>query len=207
MRFQGKISKWNDERGFGFIEPAKGGQELFVHIKAFAPGLGRPQVGAMVSFEVEPAQDGKKRAVRIEPMTVSRGRGNKPPVRQKSWNRASLSVLGVFVLSYPLILLFGRPLPYAWAAYLGMSVVTFGFYWVDKRAAEANAWRISESTLITLGALCGWPGAVVGQHVFQHKTIKESFRIQHWVSVIFNLLCFYALTTPLLTSIPQRWLR
>ena len=35
MRFEGIIKSWNDERGFGFIEPSPGGQEIFVHIKAF----------------------------------------------------------------------------------------------------------------------------------------------------------------------------
>lgn len=28
MRFDGIVKSWQDERGFGFIEPAKGGQEL-----------------------------------------------------------------------------------------------------------------------------------------------------------------------------------
>lgn len=35
MRFEGTIKSWNDERGFGFIAPALGGDEVFIHIKAF----------------------------------------------------------------------------------------------------------------------------------------------------------------------------
>jgi len=35
MRIEGVIKSWNDERGFGFIEPTQGGQEIFVHVKAF----------------------------------------------------------------------------------------------------------------------------------------------------------------------------
>jgi len=27
MRVEGKLKSWNDERGFGFIEPLKGGDE------------------------------------------------------------------------------------------------------------------------------------------------------------------------------------
>ena len=53
MRFDGVIKTWNDERGFGFIEASQGGQEIFVHIKAFSARATRPQVGNRVSFEIE----------------------------------------------------------------------------------------------------------------------------------------------------------
>lgn len=33
MRFEGLLKSLNDERGFGFIEPVQGGDEIFVHIK------------------------------------------------------------------------------------------------------------------------------------------------------------------------------
>ena len=36
MQSTGTLKSWNDDRGFGFIEPTHGGQEIFVHIKAFA---------------------------------------------------------------------------------------------------------------------------------------------------------------------------
>ncbi len=35
MRIEGTLKKWNDERGFGFIQPTHGGQEVFVHISSF----------------------------------------------------------------------------------------------------------------------------------------------------------------------------
>jgi hypothetical protein len=38
MRFEGSVKSWNDERGFGFIEPLQGGQEIFLPITAFPPG-------------------------------------------------------------------------------------------------------------------------------------------------------------------------
>lgn len=64
MRTHGKLSKWNDERGFGFIEPASGTTEVFVHISAFPRDGVRPRIGEVVSFELE-QHDGKQRAVRI----------------------------------------------------------------------------------------------------------------------------------------------
>lgn len=66
MRFDGKIKSWNDERGFGFIQPVQGGDEIFVHIKAIPSGTGRPVVGLAVSFEVEPGPNGKKRAKAVQ---------------------------------------------------------------------------------------------------------------------------------------------
>lgn len=66
MRFEGKLEKWNDDRGFGFIMPTRGGDSVFVHISAFPRDSGRPKVGEPLSFEVEPAGDGKRRAVNVQ---------------------------------------------------------------------------------------------------------------------------------------------
>lgn len=64
MRIHGTLIRWNDDRGFGFIETAAGSEELFVHISAFPRGA-RPQVGELVSFEIEMRGDGQKRAIRL----------------------------------------------------------------------------------------------------------------------------------------------
>lgn len=60
MRYQGKITKWNDGKGFGFISRNDNNQQIFVHISAFenAQQQRRPTVGEVVSFEV--ADDIKK---------------------------------------------------------------------------------------------------------------------------------------------------
>ena len=63
MKQHGILKKWNDERGFGFIELPSTGEEVFVHISEFPRGT-RPQVGELVSFSVE-ANDGKRRATGI----------------------------------------------------------------------------------------------------------------------------------------------
>lgn len=60
MRFEGTLSKWNDERGFGFIAPAQGGPEVFVHISVFPKDGSRPKVGENVTFEIETDERGKK---------------------------------------------------------------------------------------------------------------------------------------------------
>ena len=65
MRFDGIIKTWNDERGFGFIEPSQGGQEVFVHIKAFGLRPRRPFVGERLSFRVGRDAQGKTRALDV----------------------------------------------------------------------------------------------------------------------------------------------
>jgi len=64
-RFNGKLTKWNAERGFGFVVADHGDQELFVHVSAF-PRDGRPpSIGEPLSFEMELDKESRKRAVRV----------------------------------------------------------------------------------------------------------------------------------------------
>jgi uncharacterized membrane protein YsdA (DUF1294 family) len=80
----------------------------------------------------------------------------------------------------------------AWAAllYAGASLLCFVLYGVDKTAARAGRERISESMLLSLGFIGGWPGAIVAQQVFRHKTSKRSFRLRFWASVAANVAIF-----------------
>lgn len=65
MRTHGKLAKWNDDRGFGFIEPAAGTEEIFVHVSAFPHDGIRPHTGELISFEIEQRADGRKQAVQV----------------------------------------------------------------------------------------------------------------------------------------------
>lgn len=62
MRIEGSLTKWNDDRGFGFITPSEGGQEIFVHISAFPKDGVRPSLGEKLTFEIETDNNGRKRA-------------------------------------------------------------------------------------------------------------------------------------------------
>jgi cold shock CspA family protein len=65
MRFEGTLTQWNDDRGFGFITPLPTGQEIFVHISAFARDGQRPLLNEALSFEITLNKDGKKQACAV----------------------------------------------------------------------------------------------------------------------------------------------
>ena len=70
--------------------------------------------------------------------------------------------------------------------YVVLSLVTFLAYAKDKSAAQNGTWRVSEGTLHTLSLFSGWPGAIIAQQLFRHKTKKTSFRIPFWITVVVN---------------------
>lgn len=96
MRTHGTLSKWNDDRGFGFIAPAQGEQEIFVHISAFPRDGARPRLNELISFEVETGPDGKLRAVRIM-RPGQRPASARPPAKRKP-DSPSLGVGAVVAL-------------------------------------------------------------------------------------------------------------
>lgn len=81
-------------------------------------------------------------------------------------------------------------------AYAGASVACFVAYALDKSAARAGERRTPESTLLLLGLLCGWPGAVLAQQWLRHKTAKASFRTPFYATVAVNLGAFAWLVSP-----------
>ena len=73
------------------------------------------------------------------------------------------------------------------AFYLLMSVVTFVAYGWDKRAARRAKRRTPEAKLHFLEAACGWPGALIAQQAFRHKTRKRSYLVVLWLIVAAHL--------------------
>lgn len=47
----------------------------------------------------------------------------------------------------------------------------------DKQKARRGAWRIPEGTLLGIAAIGGSLGAVMGMHLFRHKTRHLKFRL------------------------------
>ena len=205
MEKRGVLKSWNDGKGFGFIQPEGGGEPLFVHISAMR-GDSRPQVGDNVLYVAGRDAQGRPRAqhmrhaglsldrpaIRRKPAAARQPAGGNPP---KASRRADAA--GIRDLPLKLLILAGLCLLPAWGslallgqgmfwvalAYPLVSLFSFCQYWLDKQHAQKGRWRTSENSLHIAELLGGWPGALVAQQVFRHKTRKASFQLVFWAIV------------------------
>ena len=77
--------------------------------------------------------------------------------------------------------------------YVVMSLLTFCVYAFDKSAAMNRRWRTREDTLQFMSLVGGWPGALVGQRLFHHKSKKVSFQVTFWFIVTLHFCAVIAL--------------
>jgi uncharacterized membrane protein YsdA (DUF1294 family)/cold shock CspA family protein len=188
MRSKGKISSWDDVKGFGFIAPCKSGKQVFFHISAFKNGKQRPKINQAVSYTLSNDKEGRSRAVKV------RLGGNHLP-QIKDHDSQSVLFAAFFLLGvYAAVLLAKIPF-FILAGYMALSLITFIMYAVDKSAAKNGTWRTRESTLHLLSAAGGWPGALAAQQKLRHKSKKKSFRTIFWITVIVNCGAFVWLLT------------
>jgi CspA family cold shock protein len=60
MRQIGTVKFYNTQKGYGFIKPDEGGNDIFVHVTAVErSGIGALVEGMRISFETEPDKRGK----------------------------------------------------------------------------------------------------------------------------------------------------
>lgn len=61
---RGVLVRWNDEKGFGFIQPEKNAaQDVFIHISVLKKMARKPIVGDSILYQTEVQNDGKRKAV------------------------------------------------------------------------------------------------------------------------------------------------
>ena len=61
---RGVLVRWNDEKGFGFIQPENNvAQDVFIHISVLKTMAGKPIVGDSILYQTEVQNDGKRKAV------------------------------------------------------------------------------------------------------------------------------------------------
>lgn len=183
MRLVGRITDWNDDKGFGFVTPHDGGVRAFVHIKAFQSGSRRPATGDLISYEA--ALDAKGRTNATHVRFAGERIGSPPqsrrsrPIPRRVWG--VLSLLAIVALAAA-----GRVPVVVPVVYLVLSALSWLMYWWDKDAAGQGARRTPESTLHFVDLLGGWPGALIAQQQFRHKTVKASFQAVFWLTVVVN---------------------
>lgn len=72
---------------------------------------------------------------------------------------------------------------------IGINILTFVFFAVDKYRAVHHLWRISEFTLLLLTVIGGGLGAHLSMRIFHHKTKHFRFRFFVPLCMIIQLGC------------------
>ena len=189
MLVKGKITQWDDDKGFGFIQPLLKGERVFVHVKALQNRARRPVVGEVVTYAIAKDDQGRLQAQQVS------FAGEKRKINQaRTSARWPLWCVLVFAAVISAAVVTANLPLYVVLVYAGLSVCTFVAYWLDKRKAQSGKWRIQESTLQFMALLGGWPGALLAQRYLRHKSQKRAFLTVFWFSVLVNLVALSALT-------------
>ncbi|NMY14386.1 DUF1294 domain-containing protein [Pseudomonas sp. WS 5019] len=212
---KGRLKSWDDAKGIGFIQPLSGGAEVFAHISVMR-GDRRPQPGDEVLFIEGRDKRGRPRAehlrlageLSLDRQSIRRkpkAPGTAAPVVRKAaaksthrsstqgsiQNFSSKALVLALLCILPLlgcVTLFGKGLWWVLPLYLLASLLSFLQYWLDKRSAQSGGRRTAENTLHLVELAGGWPGALIAQQTFRHKTRKASYQAVFWLIVAVHQL-------------------
>ncbi len=195
---QGQIKKWQEDKGFGFIETVAG-ESVFFHISEFkAPR--RPVIGDEVVFTVGRDNQGRLQAKQVQELGFVQQKmaqknqqirkRNAQKGKQAEFEEGQKKRLFLGIGFYGVLILIAAMNKLSWLVvgwYVALGLITYMMYAKDKAAAQSDEWRTPETTLHVLSALGGWVGAMVAQTYLRHKSQKPDFRMAYYLTVVINL--------------------
>ncbi len=180
---KGKITEWNDSKGYGFISALNGKLRVFIHASSVKNSNHRPSLNDDVNFDVSEDNRGRFNAMNV---TIS---GNSLPPFTILFGCTFL------VFACAALVVFGGQL-LIMAIYIVASLFTYLIFELDKKAAKNGQWRTSENSLHLLSLFGGWPGALFAQNLLRHKSKKQPFKTILWFTVVLNISAFIWTFTP-----------
>ena len=195
---QGRVTKWQEDKGFGFIE-TEAGESIFFHVSEFKAQR-CPAIGEEVVFTIGYDNQSRLQAKEVQELSFVQqkmAQKNKQ-IRQRNHKRSVQAEfeavqkkrLFLGVGFYGVLILLAVMNKLSWLVigwYVVLGVITYAMYAKDKAAAQSGDWRTPESTLHLLSALGGWVGAMVAQTYLRHKSQKAEFRLAYYLTVIINM--------------------
>jgi len=189
---KGTIIKFDDKKGYGFIQPDGQSENIFVHASDVTTA-GRLAVGQRVRYEVTQSAKGLRAAnVAVEgAAAMPQHRGGSSPVSPY------LLFGGLAVVDTILVMALGLwvfSLSWLWAYLIAINLTTIMLYAYDKAVAGSGALRVPETILHAVELFGGTPAGIVGQHLLRHKRAKGSYQVVFWliflvqISIILVLL-------------------
>lgn len=94
MDQQGRLTQWNDAKGYGFITPLSRGPRLFVHISQFQQRHRRPSLNDLLAYVIAQDEQGRLRANEVR----YQHRTQPQPVKKKSATAALPLTAAVLIL-------------------------------------------------------------------------------------------------------------
>lgn len=94
---KGKLVRWNEDRGFGFIKPDHDNTDIFIHISALRDMSRAPIVGDIIHYETGFDDNGKARAINAKIEGVPQSLALVPIARKAKPERANHQIHNAYV--------------------------------------------------------------------------------------------------------------
>jgi uncharacterized membrane protein YsdA (DUF1294 family)/cold shock CspA family protein len=199
MRYQGKIIKWYEDKGFGFIRATQDSKDVFLHISEIHKLNKRPQINESVTYEIAKDEKGRFRAENVGYQSAQTNT-NKSDI-STSFSYVFLTFIFLFlafVIERALMGFLPHIVPFI---FVGANLIVFSYYYQDKASAIRRNWRTPESTLHFMSLMGGWGGAYIAQKMFRHKYKKTPFMVVYKLTVLINCSVIILYSVPELSII------